>query len=235
MLLSIPNILICGNFLLCSANMILMIVNNVGYDDGLLISNISERKKLRYNKSLLVNNFHEREMLIHADSVRNLLALHYVVEFCVEFGLLADSARVINLAGIGTSLATAVDGCPFWDRNRISMSYWHEQVSHRSESPSVLPFFPYLVLGLVKQHAHTCQINQQDKLREEDVTLNTIVPYDAHDVRPYPRCQGKELLKAVDHYFAKYRSPENAREKARVVGWMARPTSKVYAMMVTPN
>ncbi|KUI63481.1 hypothetical protein VM1G_10293 [Cytospora mali] len=89
-----------------------VIVNNVGCDYYSL-----RRKPLGGKKKL-----------IYADSTRNMLALNYVVEVCAEYGLLANNSRVINLAGMGASPATAADGLPFWEHSYRFMSYWYRHL-----------------------------------------------------------------------------------------------------------
>ncbi|ROV93151.1 hypothetical protein VMCG_08731 [Cytospora schulzeri] len=185
-----------------------LIVNNVGYDDSLLASNVAQGKGNKYDKHLMAGIFHERIALVCADSVRNLLALHYVVEFCAEYGLLADRARVINIAGIGAHPAMEVEGHPFWDQIRKFMGYWHNH------------------------------INKQDSLTEEHVTFNTIVPCDASYRMPhrnYRTKEGSRWMKAVQSYFAVDRTLAKATEKARMIGWLARPTSQVRSQMIAQD
>ncbi|KUI54557.1 hypothetical protein VP1G_01993 [Cytospora mali] len=88
-----------------------VIVNNVGCDYSLRRKPLDEKKKF-----------------VYADSTRNMLALNYVVEVCAEFGLLANNSRVINLAGMGASPATAADGLPFWEHPYRFMSYWYRHL-----------------------------------------------------------------------------------------------------------
>lgn len=45
----------------------------------------------------------EKTALLKMDSIRNLLALNYVVEYCVEHRYLEDGARVINIAGLAVN------------------------------------------------------------------------------------------------------------------------------------
>lgn len=71
----------------------------------------------------------ERFRLMRRDSTRNLLALHYVVEYCAEHVCLAEGARVINIAGLAVNPATKFDGILHWDFTFHFMSQWADWVS----------------------------------------------------------------------------------------------------------
>lgn len=114
--------------LFCPNNVILTTVNNVGYGGDLLKRNVNKWDHVMYDKERFADDICERKKLVQADSIRNILAMYYVVEQCAESGVLADGARVINIAGIGVAPSTAVDGRPLGDHYFKFMKFWQHKV-----------------------------------------------------------------------------------------------------------
>lgn len=71
---------------------------------------------------------------IKTDSIRNLLALHYVVEYCAEHRHMAEPSRIINIAGLAVN--PYVDKPDLWTFTFHFMERWTHWVSRARDTIS---------------------------------------------------------------------------------------------------
>ncbi|KAF3767227.1 hypothetical protein M406DRAFT_69389 [Cryphonectria parasitica EP155] len=155
---------------------------------------------------------HHDEMLhlMSRDGTRNLLALTYTVEHCVEYKLLGEGARIINIAGMIVNPATHMNGAPHGTYLFSFMDRWSYQL-----------------------------LNASPHMDEDDpfVQFSTIIPGFVMDdaIRPTNEKAREDWWANLGTMHVLWKDPETVQETAKIIGLLALPEFAEENIAIAPD